>query len=256
MEKIIETLTIPTFNIVGRSYVMEIEISKISPNAIIIDAKRTSDCIIDNNKVFCATLNLGKYLFEHDGARKLMKTYNDFINSDREIFNKLARFESPTTELIITDNEMLYDSKFQKLFFEWLMYCGISDDCLLSAEENQYFFDYEHMIDIFVFCTKIYYLFRKHKKGEVKEKLSFSVTFEYDINKNKVLSFDRAYTTLNDSVMACLLGYTIKSNLGFNLCEYCASFFFGRKNMKCCSRRCKDLKYLENKKNKTKGTKN
>lgn len=238
------------FNISQRSNIRNMEVKKMT-NGFMIYGKKANDVIINDNNALIATINLGKYIFNHN----LDKTLEKYNNFDTLLFEYQARdLKGSKPKLSLNALIKIYsDEKLLVLLEDWINFCGISN-YYFNGTNLELFPD--NVIAILKFCKDLYNDYYKISSGE-KVSVSIRINYTYMINDNNT-KIDKTFETLHDLFYYNLINYSFSKSRHRYMkeCTYCGDLFIGTKKSLTCSNICKERKYLLNRKGKENDTDN
>lgn len=261
----IEKMATPLFNLIERRYPVKIEFQRIGGGIAIISKIQRTMTTSDNSPLQ-ATLSLGRYIEQNPNVLEEIKESLSYNLSaiDNYLFNLYARDFSDEIKKKIPTLKYTNCWDYKKFTFElinWIKACGVPKSCIMKGQVLLKPID---ILNILEFCLDTFTTFQKITDDDYKlkdnEEISFSITYTYKKSNNDdekliVKELKTLQDIINKDLLTCIKHKEINVNckvLHLKECEYCGDFFFGRRNKKCCSNYCKDLKNkkYEKKKNK------
>ncbi len=237
-KKYIETISNTEFNLNERSYAKSMRLQFTPAGYAMVFKNITTQKNIDNS-VLASTIDLGKLLYENKKyyIDNIINAYNSYNNFVHQQFNMLARDDFSQPLLTIETTNVWKNKHFVKKLQNWFISCGFPNEYL--KEEDKAILRPDDLIKVLFFCYNNYVLFLNLLSKKESKTIIYNVQYTFSTENNKIES---TFNTLQDVINKDLVNWILGKGSNLNKCEYCGTYFFGRKNKKCCSNYCKDLK--------------
>ena len=188
-----------------------------------------------------ATLSLGEFEKEFQ-LRDKIKALIDFDNQINIYYNNLENLSKPKP--IFDKTNEIDKHTLAKLFYyleKWIKYCGIPNSLF---EGDEYYLPNDDIYLILDFCYELNDMYNKYHHTDNEACIEYTVKYKC-VRKDKKISLINSFPTIVDAMIFYMV-IQDKNDLydrsNIKRCEYCNMYFYGRKNKKTCSQRCKDLK--------------
>ncbi len=233
MQKDIDILYSPFFNINERRNIKDMRIN-YTTTGITISGKLGKTTAYRESIAFVETINLGKYIYEHQNIIETLKEAKDFVEKENIYW---ARLETEYPSFDKTLVKKLKSKKLDELTTKWVYACGIHKDLYTINEEEKTFIAEGYLI--YKMCMNLYKIYDEFYKTN---KVSFNIVYTYDRKQENKIQKD--FPTLIDAFCYELLNFEKnKTRQRFlKQCEYCGVFFMGAETKLTCSQICKDKK--------------
>lgn len=241
---------------------------------VMSDVADEKGLIEQNNEIMVACINLGNYvnnnknIFEDIAynylAYKCQDHYNmvmqarcleneDFsykFNLNRTYENFELNYDIDFLSQRVTEPKCFKDSKFKRLVLNWFKACGISEKDFFDLKSN-HLISTETLLEALDLSLSVYNMYFTYKNNGLFDEY-IKVNYHLKSRKNGVFDIVKSVDDIKSLVLLMMIAYYKNDLSNLRCCEYCNGYFFGRKNKKCCSSRCKDLKNKKYEKRKEK----
>lgn len=232
---------------------------------VMSDVDDNKSLIEQNNDIMVACINLGNYvndnksIFEDIAYNYLAYKYQEHYsmisqarNLDKiDISNKIylnkkfrnfeLNYDIDFLSQEVTQPKCFKDNKFKRLVLNWFRACGISEKDVFDLRSN-HFISIETLLETLDLSLTIYNMYFKYKNNEMDVEETIKVNYHLKGGANGHFDIVKSTDDILSLVLLMMIAYYKNDLSNLRCCEYCNGYFFGRKNKKCCSDRCKDLK--------------